>query len=337
MASQVEALKKLAKKNPKKIVLPEGNEPRIIRAAEVLTSQGLAKVILIGSEDEIKSIARKNKTSLKNIEIIDPEKYPKSKDLIDIFYNSRKHKGITRDDAKSAVLGNKVYFGALLVGSGSADGFVAGASHTTSNVARAALYCLGLDKEIGVMSSSFIIELDDTSYGDKGLFIFGDCGIVPDPTPERLAGIAISSSRLYSNFFKNKPRVALLSYSTKGSARGDSVEKVLKALEIIRKKSPGLLVDGELQLDAAIIPEVAKIKAPGSRVAGRANVLIFPNLDAGNIAYKLVQRLASARVVGPLLQGLAKPCSDLSRGCGTEEIVDTVAATAIRAEVCRYS
>jgi len=334
MPSQVEKLKEIAKKNPKKIVFPEGNEPRVIKAAEIIIKGGIAKVILIGKPDEIKKIASENSISLEKIEIIEEKSFPRCEEMVDVFYNLRKHKGITKNEARGAVIGNRVYFAALLVRLGIADGFIAGASHTTSNVARAAIYCLGLDKNIGVMSSSFIIELDDKSFGDKGVLIFGDCGIVPNPDPGRLADIAISSSRLYEIFFKGRPHVALLSYSTKGSARGESVDKVLKALDIIRKKAPGILVDGELQLDSAIVPEVAKIKAPGSRVAGRANVLIFPNLDAGNIAYKLVQRLGNARAVGPLLQGLAKPCSDLSRGCGIEEIVDTTAATVIRAGRC---
>jgi phosphate acetyltransferase len=329
--SRIEALKKQARENPKRIILPEGDEPRVLEAAEALTTQGIAHIILIGSEDDVRKKAEEESISLNKIEIIDPLKYPKSEELVDTFYALRKHKGITKSDAKSAVIGNRIYFGALLVKTGAADGFVAGASHTTSNVARAALYCLGLDKDIGVMSSSFLVELDDPSYGDKGLFIFGDCAIVPNPNPVRLAGIAISSSRLYEEFFKSKPYVALLSYSTKGSARGESVDKVLKALEVIRKKSPGLACDGEMQLDAAIAPEVAKIKAPGSRVAGKANVLIFPNLDAGNIAYKLIQRMGKARVVGPVLQGLTRPCSDLSRGSGVKEIIDTVVATVIRA------
>lgn len=334
MASQIEALKEIAKKVPKKIMLPEGNEPRILKAASILVSQNIAQVILIGNEDEIKKKAREHSVSLKKIQIIDSEKYPKREELIDTFYNLRKHKGITKNDARGAVLGNRIYFGALLVRTGVADGFVAGASHTTSNVARAAIYCLGVDKNIGVMSSSFVIELENSTYGDNGLFIFADCGIVPDPTPERLAAIAISSSGLHVELFKQKPRVALLSYSTKGSAKGTSVEKVLKALEIIKEKMPDLIVDGELQLDAAIVPGVANVKAPGSRVAGRANVLIFPNLDAGNIAYKLTQRIGNARVVGPLLEGLTKPASDLSRGCGVEEIIDTVTATVIRAQRC---
>ena len=332
MAGRIEALKQKAKKNPKRIVLPEGSDPRVLEAAKILIEEGLAHIILVGNESEVRKIAEEKGVALDKAEVIDPANYPGREEMVETFYNLRKHKGITRTDAEGAVSGNRVYFGALLVRLGVADGFVAGASHTTSNVARAAIYCIGLDKDIGIMSGSFLVELEDCPYGDNGLFIFGDCGIVPDPNPEQLAGIAISSSRLYQSFFKRKPHVALLSYSTKGSARGASIDKVLKALEIIRKKAPGLLVDGELQFDAAVVPEVAKIKAPASRVAGKANVLIFPNLDAGNISYKAIQRLGKARMVGPLLQGIAKPVSDLSRGCLTEEIVDTVAATVVRAQ-----
>ncbi|MBN1353296.1 MAG: phosphate acetyltransferase [Candidatus Omnitrophica bacterium] len=329
MTSQIESLKAIAKKRPKRIVLPEGNEPRIIEAAGVIASKGIAEIILIGDESKIKKAA--------GIQVIEPAKYPKLKELIDIFYNARKHKGITPDEAKNAVLADSIFFGALLVRTGVADGFVAGASHTTSSVAKAALYCLGLEDGVNVMSSSFLIELADSHFGDKGLFIFGDCGIVPDPDAEKLADIAISCSRLYKKFFSSsdpgrKPYVALLSYSTKGSSRGDSIDKVVKALVIIKKKAPDLDVDGELQLDAAVVPEVAKIKAPKSPVAGRANVLIFPNLDAGNIAYKLTQRLSKARVVGPLMQGVRKPCSDLSRGCCIQEIIDAVVVTAVRAQ-----
>jgi phosphate acetyltransferase len=330
MASQIEELREKAKKNPRKIVLPEGNEPRVLKAAGIIASLGMAKITLIGNENAVRSAAKENSVTLGDIQIIDPEKYPRRDEFVETFYSLRSYKGITKDEARETLLGDYVFFAAMLVRTGAANGFVAGASHTTSDVARAALFCLGLDTEVGVMSSSFVIELTGCHYGDNGLFVFGDCGIVPDPNPNRLAGIAISSSRLYEDLFKRTPRVALLSYSTKGSAEGESIEKVKKALAIIKQKAPKLLVDGELQFDAAVVPEVAKIKAPESAVAGRANVLIFPNLDAGNIAYKLTQRLGNARVVGPLLQGLAKPASDLSRGCGIDEIIDTVVATVLR-------
>ncbi|OGW75602.1 MAG: hypothetical protein A2Z72_08565 [Omnitrophica bacterium RBG_13_46_9] len=361
MTSQIEALKETAKKDPKRIILPEGDEPRVLKAASVATALGIAETILIGKEDKVNKIARDQSVSLDKIRVIEPGKYPKSAEITEAFYNLRKHKGITRDEARDIVLGDSVYFGAMLVRLGVADGFVAGASHTTSNVARAAIHCLELDREISVVSGFFVIELENSSYGDNGLFIFGDCAIIPDPDPDKLASITISASRLYERLFsasaegrsapgvigadflpavgKGKARIALLSYSTKGSAKGDSVEKVLKTLKIIKEKHPDLMVDGELQLDAAIVPEVAGIKAPKSDVAGKANVLIFPNLDAGNIAYKLTQRLGSARVIGPILQGLTRPCSDLSRGCGVEEIVDAIVVNVIiaqrRSKVCK--
>ena len=334
MANQIENFRKIAKKNPKKIALPEGNEPRVLEAVSEITARRLAEIILIGNENDIRKKAKGNPVSLDEVEVIDPAGYARSEEMVNMFYDSRKHKGITREDAEKAVLGDPVYFGAMLVRLGIADGFVAGASHTTSDVARASLYCIGLDAEIGVMSSSFVMELENCPYGDRGLFIFADCGIVPNPDAGRLAGIALSSSRLYEDLFKKKPLVALLSYSTKGSAKGESVNKVTEALKIIKAKRPDLAVDGELQLDAAIIPEVAEIKAPASPIAGKANVLIFPNLDSGNIAYKLIQRLGNARVVGPLLQGVKHPASDLSRGCGVEEIIDAVVITAIRAQQC---
>lgn len=331
MASRIEAMRETARKNPKTIVLPEGFEPRVLKAAGMVASLGLGRIILLGKEAEIRKLAGKHSVSLDNIRVIDPEKYPERRKMVDTLFEIRKHKGMTADEADRLIAQNPVYFAALLVRFGDADGFVAGASYSTADVARPAIFCIGLDENIGIMSSSFVVEVEDSACGEEGLFVFGDCGIVPDPTPENLADIAISCSQLYETLFKRKARVALLSYSTKGSARGDSIDKVRKALEIIKQKAPDLTVDGELQSDAAIVPEVAKIKAPGSVIAGKANVLIFPNLDAGNISYKLVQRLAKARVVGPLLEGTKKPASDLSRGCAVEEIVDTIVATVVRA------
>jgi phosphate acetyltransferase len=215
---------------------------------------------------------------------------------------------------------------------GDIDGFVAGASHTTPDVARAAIQCLGVNEKTNIASSCFIMKVPDCSYGEGGAFIFADCGIVPEPTPRQLACIAISNAELAEKIFGVTAKVALLSYSTKGSARGRAIDKVLEALKLAKEMQPELLIDGELQLDAAIVPEVAQIKYPESILAGRANVLIFPNLEAGNIGYKLVNRLANARAIGPLIVGLNKPCSDLSRGCSVEDIVDCAATTAIRAQ-----
>lgn len=308
--AKIDLIREKARRNPKKIVLPEGEEKRVIEAASIVEKEGIAEVILL------------QKT----------ETHPRLEEIVRTFWNLRKHKGIGIDEAREYVLKEPVYFAALMTRLGMADGFVAGASHTTPNVARAAIHCLKIDREIKVVSSSFIIELEDCPFGENGLFVFGDCGIVPDPTSSQLAGIALSSGMLLKDLFDVEPRAALLSYSTKGSARGKSIDKVLGALKIIREKKPGFLVDGELQLDAAIIPEVAGIKCPGSPVAGKANVLIFPNLDAGNISYKLIHRLGKARVVGPILQGINRPASDLSRGCSVEEIVDAVAVTVVRAQ-----
>jgi len=334
MSNHIEALRETAKKDPRTVVLPEGDELRTLKAASFVSSEGIAKIIIIGKPEAVRKLAAENSVSVDKTEIIDPEKYPRSEEMVEQFYELRKHKGVTMKDSREAIYGNRVYFGAMLARLDVADGFVAGANHTTSNVARAALFCVGLEDEISVMSGSFLVEFEKCPYGNNGLFIFGDCGVVPDPDPVKLADIAISTSRLYEQFFRQKPYVALLSYSTKGSARGESVDKVLKALEIIRKKAPGLMADGELQLDAAVVPEVGKIKAPTSRIAGQANVLIFPNLDSGNISYKLAQRLGNARVVGPLLQGVKKPASDVSRGCDVDEIIDAIAATVVRAQKC---
>jgi len=334
MTSQIDKLREVARKNKKRIVLPEGHDIRAIEAASQVGALGVAHVVLIGKEDEINKKAKEKSFPLKNVEIINPENYKKTDEIIDTYFSIRSAKGITREDAKKTVLEHPVYFSALLTRLGMADGFVAGASHTTADVARAALYCIGLDREIGIMSSSFVMELENCPYGDDGLFIFGDCGVVPNPNANKLAGIAISCSKIYTELFNRKPNVALLSYSSKGSAKGESPEKVIKALEIAKAKMPDLNIDGEMQPDAALDSEVAKIKVPGSSVAGKANILIFPNLDAGNITYKLTQRLGKARVVGPILQGLKKPCSDLSRGCGIPEIVDAIVVTAVRAQKC---
>lgn len=299
-----------AKADPKTIVLPEGKEKRVIEAAKRITQERIAKIILIHAE---------------NLDFQMMEEYAQD------YFRLREHKGITLAEAEG-ILKDPVYYAAMMVREGSADGFVAGASHTTRDVARAAIHCLGADSRIETVSSSFIIILPDCPYGERGVFIFADCGIVPEPTAKQLAQIALSSAELIEKVLRFEPRVAMLSFSTKGSASGRCVEKVREATELVKQLQPNLLVDGELQVDSAIIPEVAKIKTPDSILKGRANVLIFPNLDAGNIAYKLIQRLAKAKAIGPLLQGLNKPCSDLSRGCDVEDIVDAVAVTVTRAQ-----
>ncbi len=329
---RITALREKAKKEKKTVVLPEGEDKRVVKAASFIANEGIADVCLLGRKDGIRALAGQNSISLEGINLIDPSDHDRRDEVAKAYYEKRKHKGITPEDAEKTVTGNFVYYAAMMTGAGIADGFVAGATHTTSEVARAAMHCLNLNKEIGTVSSCFIIELDDCPFGESGLFAYGDCAIVPYPSARQLAGIAIATSDLFHKLFGLEPRVAMLSYSTRGSAEGDSINTVREAMEKIKRKRPELMIDGELQFDAAIVPEVAERKCPGSEVAGRANVLIFPNLDAGNISYKLSQRLGKARAVGPIIQGLDRPCSDLSRGCSWEDVVDTTAITAIRAQ-----
>ncbi len=298
-----------SKKRQKLIVLPEKDDSRIREAAKIIQEEGISRVALLGKDDlEQKKIERFSRE----------------------FFELRKHKGTTIEEAVRMV-SQPLYYAAMMVRLGEADGFVAGAAHSTPDVARAAIYCLGVDTKVNIVSSCFVMVVPDCVFGENGVFIFADCGIVPEPTARQLSGIAISSAKLAEDLFALTPKVAMLSYSTKGSAKGERVDRVVEAVKLAKAQRPDLLIDGELQLDAAIVPEVAKIKDPGGILAGRANVLIFPSLEAGNIGYKLVQRLAKARAVGPLLQGLNHPCSDLSRGCLIDDIVDTVALTSLRA------
>jgi len=299
-----------AKANLKTIVLPEYDDSRVVEAARIIEQEGLARVLLL-TEDKINPA--------------DKERY------IEEFYQLRKAKGLDINMARE-IFDNPIYYAAMMTREGKADGFVAGASHTTPDVARAAIWCLGVDEHISIATSAFIMVVPNCPLGEEGTFIFADCGIIPDPNPRQLACIALAAAELAHKVLDLNPRVALLSYSTKGSAKGKSVEKIGEAKELLKEMAPSLLADGEMQVDAAIVPEVAKIKSPDSPIGGRANVLIFPNLESGNISYKLVQRLANARALGPLLLGLNKPCSDLSRGCSVEDIVDCVAVTAIRAQ-----
>lgn len=310
MEAIIEKIRQKAKSNIKTIVLPEAQDERIRAAAQEISAKGLAKIILL---DE-------NNLDLKKINIYAQE-----------FYELRKHKGISLEDAQKEI-SKPLYYGAMMVRNNEADGFVAGASISTPDVARAAIYCLGVDVSIATVSSCFIMAVPDCSYAEKGVFLFADCGIVPNPTSRELANIAISTARLAREVLEFTPRVAMLSYSTKGSAKGELVYKVREATDLVKNQEPDLIIDGELQVDSAIVPEVAKIKDPQGKFGGQANILIFPNLDAGNIAYKLVNRLAKAKAIGPLLQGLNWPCSDLSRGCNVEEIIDCVSVTAVRAQ-----
>lgn len=305
----IQRIRQKAKSELKKIVLPEYNDSRVKEAAKIIEQEGIAEAVLL-TPDKINSQ--------------DKERY------IQDFYRIRQGKGLDIDMVKE-IFKDSLYYAAMMTREGRVDSFVAGASHTTPDVARAAIYCLGVSDRINIAFSAFIMVVPNAHYGQEGTFIFADCGIVPDPNPRQLACISLGAAELASSVLGFIPRVALLSYSTKSSASGKSIEKIVEALKLLKEMAPDLLVDGELQVDAAIVPEVAEIKYPHSVLGGEANILIFPNLDAGNISYKLVQRLANARAIGPLLLGLNKPCSDLSRGCSVEDIVDCVAVTAIRA------
>lgn len=299
-----------AKSKLKTIVLPEYEDTRVVEAAKIIEKKKLANVLLL-TKDKINSALK--------------ERY------IEEFCLIRKAKGMTADIA-SKLFEDTLYYAAMMTRQGAADGFVAGASHTTADIAKAAIHCLGIDSRISIASSCFIMVVPDCSYGENGTFIFADCGIIPEPNPRQLACIAVASAELARKVLNITPKVALLSYSTKGSAKGKGIEKIDQALALVKEMSADLIIDGELQLDTAIIPEVAKIKYPDSLVGGQANVLIFPDLEAGNIGYKLVQRLAKANALGPLILGLNNPCSDLSRGCCVEDVVNCAAVTAIRAQ-----
>jgi phosphate acetyltransferase len=303
-------IRQKAASKPKTIVLPEYKDGRTVEAARIIEKEGLAKVLLLSEEKISKE---------------DKERY------IEEFYSLHKAK-ITNIGEVKKIFDDPLYYAAMMVREGKADGFVAGASHTTPDVGRAAIRCLGVDERVGVACSCFIMAVPNCEYGAKGTFIFADCGIIPEPNPRQLACIAVTSAELAIKVLAFTPRVALLSYSTKGSAKGKAIDKITEALGLAKGMAPELLIDGELQVDAAIVPEVARIKYPESPIGGGANVLIFPSLEAGNISYKLVQRLSGARALGPLILGLNKPCSDLSRGCSVEDIVDCVAVTVIRAQ-----
>ncbi|MCQ9208247.1 MAG: phosphate acetyltransferase [Omnitrophica bacterium] len=326
-----EQIYKKAKTNPKRIVLPEGGDLRVIKAASEAVREKLARIILLGKADLILSKAKRNRLNIKKCEIIEPLRDKKLDEYIGRYRDLRKHRGVTLDQSRKLVSGDPVFFAAMMLRAGRVDSFVAGASHTTSDIARAALRCIKRDPVYSIASGAFLVELKDKRYGENGLFLFADCAIVPLPKPEQLADIAAASSEVWTKVTGYKPRLAMLSFSSKGSGCGPCVDKIREACEILKKLKPDLVIDGELQADSAVVPAVARIKVPNSPIKGRANILIFPNLDSGNIAYKLIQRLAQARVVGPVIQGLSKPCSDLSRGCSPKEIIDAIALTSVMA------
>ncbi len=329
----MEILKKVkarARQLQKLIILPESEDERVLKAAKIIIEEKLAKIILLSNNEQLKDSAVRIGLDLANLKVIDPVKSVELDKFSREFYELRQHKGITLIRAREK-MHNFIYFAAMMVRHNLADGFVGGATHTTADVAKASIYCIGFGGKVKTVSSCFLVIVPDCIYGKEGIFIFADCGIVPTPSAAQLANIAKAAADFFELLVESQPRVALLSFSSKGSATHPLLEKVVEAKQIIEEKFPGLVVDGELQLDAAIVPEVAKRKAPESQVAGSANVLIFPSLEAGNIGYKLVQRLAKADVIGPMMIGLKKPCSDLSRGCTVAEIVNAVCATSINA------
>ncbi|MDU1411612.1 MAG: phosphate acetyltransferase [Clostridium sp.] len=329
--SFTEKVWKLAKQESKKIVLPEGDEERNLKAAEIIHKNGIAEVILIGNEAKIKENAKSFGVNVDGIQIIDPETSAKTSEYANAFYELRKSKGITEEKALATVK-DPVYYGTMMVKVGDADGLVSGAVHSTGDLLRPGLQIIKTAPGIKVVSSFFVMEVPNSPYGDNGTLLFGDCAVNPNPTAEELASIAISTAENAKSLCNIDPKVAMLSFSTMGSAKHDNVTKVVEATKMAKEARPDLAIDGELQLDAAIVGKVAALKAPNSTVAGNANVLIFPDLQAGNIGYKLVQRFAGAEAIGPICQGFAKPINDLSRGCSAQDIVNVVAITAVQAQ-----
>lgn len=321
----------IAKENKKRIVLPEADEERNLIASERIQKEGLAEVILVSNEESIKQKAKELGVDISGIEIIDPEKSEKLNDYAKEFYELRKHKGMTEEKALSTMK-DPLYYGTMMVKLGDADGLVSGAIHTTGDLLRPGLQIVKTAPGIKVVSSFFLMNIPDCEYGENGFLLFSDCAVNPNPNSEELASIAISTAETARNLCKIEPKVAMLSFSTMGSAKHELVDKVKIATSLAKEQRPDLLIDGELQLDASIVKKVADLKAPESPVAGKANVLIFPDLQSGNIGYKLVQRFAKAEAIGPICQGFAKPINDLSRGCSPEDIVNVVAVTAVQAQ-----
>ncbi len=314
----------------KTIILPEGEDTRVVEAAQETVAQGLAKVVVLGKDEEVKKAVAESGVDLSGCTVIDPETSPKRDDYAKSFAELRKSKGVTYEQAYEIVK-DPLYYGVMMVCSGEADGQVSGATHSTADTVRPALQILKCAQDVSIVSSFFVMIVPDCEYGENGLFVYADCGLVINPNANELAEIAITSAKTMRQLFDYEPKVAMLSLSTKGSANDHIIDKVIEATRIAKERRPDLLIDGELQADAALVPWIGERKAPGSSVAGKANVLIFPDLNTGNIAYKLTERLAKAKAYGPVLQGLRKPVNDLSRGCNSSDIVNVAAITAVQA------
>ena len=327
----IDVIKEKAKADKKTIVLPESMDRRTFEAAEKILKEDLANLIIIGTPEEVE--ANSKGLDISGATIINPFTYEKTQEYVDLFVELRKKKGLTPEEAKEIMLKDYAYYGCLMIKNGDADGMVSGACHSTANTLRPCLQIIKTKPGTKLGSAFFLMEVPNCEYGENGTFVFSDCGLNQNPTADELAAIALSSAESFKMLVGKEPKVAMLSYSTKGSAKHDDVTKVQEATRIAKEAAPELQLDGEMQLDAALVESVGASKAPGSTVAGHANVLIFPNLDAGNIGYKLVQRLAKAEAYGPMCQGIAKPVNDLSRGCSADDIVGVVAITAVQAQM----
>ena len=329
----IEEIKQRAKQNIKTIVLPEAEDIRILQATEIALKEKYANIVLIGDKEKILEKAKTNKVDIEGAKIIEPEKSEDYEKYVNLLYELRKAKGMTIEKAKELVL-NPVYYGMLMVKDeeSKVDGLVSGAIHSTADTLRPALQILKTAPDTKLVSAFFVMVVPNCEYGANGTFIFADSGLNPNPNAEELSEIAISSSKSFEQLVSKEPKVAMLSYSTYGSAKSELTEKMVEATNLLKEKEPDLICDGELQLDAAIVPEVAASKAPGSQLKGEANVLIFPDLNGGNIGYKLVQRLAKAEAYGPLCQGIARPVNDLSRGCSSKDVAGVIAITAVQAQ-----